>query len=80
MTNKANRWIKRKLIELRNQFGGKCEDCDTWENLEFAHKEHTKLSGKGRGRKERYYDIKKHPDKYMLVCHVCHVTYDRERK
>lgn len=30
----------------------------------------------GRGRKERYYDIKNHPDCYALMCEDHHKAYD----
>lgn len=65
-----NIWIKKKFIHLRKVFGNKCQfpECHETENLEFAHLYETKLSGEGRGRKERYYDIINNIGKYMLLC------------
>ena len=51
--------------------------CGTTSKLEFAHKEETELSGRGRGRKERVYDVIKNPDKYRLLCEDCHKDYDQ---
>ena len=76
MTNYMNDWIKKALEKLRKAFGTKCSFCGTTANLEFAHLEPTELCGRGRGRKERYYDIKKNPDSYVLLCAGCHKTLD----
>lgn len=74
MTNVMNKWIKRAFNSLRKLYGGQCEECGSKENLEFAHVQPTDLSGsKGRGRKERYYDIVGNPESYRLLCHDCHV-------
>ena len=77
MTNRQNRWTKERREKLIEEYGGKCEECPTTENLEFAHKEDTELSGRGRGRKERVYDVIRNPDKYMLLCKDCHENYDQ---
>ena len=76
MTNYVNKWIRTAFDKLRKVFGDKCSFCGSKENLEFAHLEPTVLSGRGRGRKERYYDIKKSPDSYVILCVVCHKTLD----
>ena len=76
MTNKQNVWIRKKLTELIDIYGGKCMVCGSEENLEFAHVKPTELSGRGRGRKERYYDVKYNPDCYCLMCEDCHKYYD----
>jgi len=65
---------RKRLIQ---EFGGRCEECSTTENLEFAHKEPTGLDGRGRGRKERVYDVIKNPEKYRLLCRDCHRVYDQ---
>jgi hypothetical protein len=75
-----NVWIKeakKKLIAAR---GGKCVECGSVENLEFAHICRTELKGRGRGRKERYYDVVKNPDAYALRCTECHKRFDVEAK
>lgn len=79
MTNRFNLFIKRKFRELREKRGNKCEICGNVVNLQFAHihGKETKLTGKrGRGRKERYYDIIKNPKSYVLLCEKCHKLYD----
>lgn len=82
MTNYSNKFIRRKLDLLKEEFGGKCWNCGTVENLQFAHIKDTELNGKGRGRKERYYDILNHPTHYALLCGGkigetgCHEAYD----
>jgi hypothetical protein len=45
-------------------------------SLQFAHIKDTGLNGIGRGRKERYYDIRNHPDSYALLCEDHHKAYD----
>jgi hypothetical protein len=78
--SRQNEWLKKKFKELKIQFGGKCQNelCSRESGLEFAHRhDHgTKLNGRGRGRRERYYDVKNHPDSYVLLCHGCHEHYD----
>lgn len=83
LSTRSNEWIKRKLKDLRNNWGGKCQNMGhkipIVENLEFAHKHNhkTDLSKKrGRGRKERYYDIMNNPESYILLCKTCHRIYD----
>ena len=76
MTNRQNRRAPERRNELIIEFGGKCEECHSTESLEFAHKEPTGLSGRGRGRKERLYDVINNPDKYRLLCKDCHEMYD----
>ena len=71
-----NLYIKTVKTELLNEFGNKCISCGADYDLEFAHIRPTKLSGKGRGRKERYFDIRKNKTSYILLCHFCHLEYD----
>ena len=56
--------------------------CGTAEDLNFAHVHPTELSGEGRGRQARYYDIKNNPDCYRLMCKKdgqgCHHDYDKK--
>jgi len=76
--NNSNKWIKTRIEKLRKEFGGKCvmasEYCEG--ELEFAHISPTTLSGMGRGRKERIYDIMRHKECYTLLCHRHHEEYD----
>lgn len=77
MANKTNEWIKKKNNALRE--GLLCVNCETPEKVEFAHVIKTEVRGKGRGRKERYYDIKNHPLAYIPLCVDCHKRYDLEK-
>jgi hypothetical protein len=73
-----------KMDELRRQRGNRCEDCgrrarllkDGNSNLEFSHLKPTGLFGKGRGRANRYHNIKKFPGHYRLRCRQCHRLAD----
>lgn len=82
MTNRENIRIRKRKDDLIKQFGGKCVNCGTTENLQFAHIKETNLNGMGRGRKERYYDVLKNPNCYILLCggesgrNGCHEAYD----
>ena len=76
ITNQPNRFIKEKFEKLREEFGNKCHICNELYDLEFAHIKDTELSGRGRGRKERYYDIIKNKKSYKLLCSRCHELYD----
>ena len=79
MGNYTNERIKKKIIELRELMGGKCANprCpNSSDDLQFAHVKRTKVRGWGRGRKERYYDVVKHPDCYILLTKYCHKLFD----
>jgi len=76
VTNRRNKLIVKQFSQLRNDFGNQCKICGTSENLEFAHIRETGLCGMGRGRKERYYDIKNNRKSYVLLCSSCHELYD----
>lgn len=65
-----------RLDALRAQFGGRCVDCGTRKRLEFAHIKPTGLMGRGRGMPDRYHDIKRNPDCYVLRCRPCHRAWD----
>lgn len=79
MGNRQNRWIQKKFKALRKARGGRCLDCGSGKDLEFAHIKETTLSGRNsRGRKERYYDIKNNPQCYVLLCEPCHGTRDKK--
>jgi hypothetical protein len=68
MTNKTNLLAKKLRPQLISLFGGKCEVCGITEKLQFAHVRKTGLKGRGRGRKERLWDIMNHPLDYKLTC------------
>ncbi len=76
MANRMNEYVKRRWKQLIEDSGGKCAQCPSAEKLEFAHLEPTGLRGRGRGRKERLFDILKHPEKYVLLCGYCHDELD----
>lgn len=79
-----SRYQRRYIDNLRESliadFGGSCSACHSTAQLEFAHTEPTGLSGTGRGSKNRYLDIHRNPDKYILLCHTCHYFYDHGGK
>lgn len=50
------------------------------EKLEFAHVFPTDVMGRGRGRKERIYDVSKNPGAYAYVCKNHHGALDAIRK
>jgi hypothetical protein len=62
--------INQEFANLRAGRGKKCEveGCTETDHLEFCHIMKTGLSGLGRGKLHRLYDIKKHPDHYALMC------------
>jgi len=72
-----SQWLNRKFEELRQEFGGKCKNCQSTEKLQFAHLEETGLHGWGRGKKVRYYDIINHRNAYILLCELCHKKFDK---
>lgn len=76
MANRANEYVKRRWQQLIDDSGGKCGQCGQTYDLEFAHLEPTGLNGKGRGRKERLFNILKHPESYVLLCVHCHDELD----
>lgn len=80
MANRMNEWIKSARERLIIQRGGKCVECGRTDHLEFAHLQETGLKGRGRGRKERYYDVVKNPDAYVLLDKGCHRRLDAQAK
>lgn len=70
--------IKKQWEYLKELCGNKCmyPDCEITDNLEFAHLKDTGLSGMSRGRKERYYNIIKNLDSYILLCEEHHKMMD----
>jgi len=71
-------WLNERFRELRFNYGNVCNFCGSQDRLEFAHRLPTKVTGMGRGKIRRYYDIIKHPLHYILLCHDCHKQYDME--
>ena len=71
-------YYAQKFKELKAAWGNVCNmvDCNNTHGLEFAHVAPTPLNGRGRGQSVRYYDIKKHPERYLLICRSCHVDID----
>ena len=80
MTNTANKKVLRTRELLHEKFGGECWDPKCHEsdmaNLEFAHIFPTQVKGRGRGRKERIYDVSKNPGSYAYVCKYHHIILD----
>jgi hypothetical protein len=75
MAGHRRRFTDQQLIDLHDQG---FNDLEIGEKLEFAHVLETALKGRGRGRKERYYDIIKNPDCYRLLCQFHYKEMDNE--
>jgi len=80
---KKPRIYYQRVADLRKERGDFCEckregchgdriPCKKRNGLEFAHIAPTGLRGRGRGQTQRYYDIKRHPECYELLCDPCH--------
>lgn len=76
MTARAASRLRARLLAM---FGGKCKHCPATTGLEFAHIWPTGLSGLGRGRQARLYDVLKHPACYLLLCRSCHLSFDSSK-
>jgi len=70
--NKRNQLQKIYRKKLEKSFGGFCWLCLETGKIQFHHLRETKLTGNGRGRKERYYDILNNPECYFPICKECH--------
>lgn len=79
---------KGAIDKLRIERGNECEECGVHQDkakylhrngLEFAHVITTSLNGRGRGRADRYHDIKKYPTHYKLMCRLCHLEFDNKK-
>jgi hypothetical protein len=70
--------VRRWFSKLRRNRRGRCRACSVRENLQWAHRRPTGLSGEGRGSKERVLDIKRNPRAYVLLCLECHRFFDRK--
>ena len=73
------RTYTHRMRELRKQWGGRCVICGKRHHrprrLEFAHLRPTQVVGRSRGMPQRYHDIRKHPESYILACSRCHKLY-----
>lgn len=82
---KTNRQDSKYYHKLANKqaaldlLGNKCQNCGNIYALEFAHKKKTDLNGRGRGSNDRYLDVLRHPDSYILLCKPCHTDFDSGR-
>lgn len=67
---------------LRQEWGGRCVECNATEDLEFAHLpgKPTGVCGRGRGLPQRYHDVRANPDCYVLLCEVCHNGLDGRKR
>lgn len=76
-------WGGRCQCEGCEFHGRTVGQCERVRRLEFAHVAPTPIvatykghARRGRGRAERYHDIKKHPECYRLMCDGCHLELD----
>jgi hypothetical protein len=65
---------------MRKYYGSACQDCGSKKKLEFAHLKYTGLNGHGRGSYKRIRNIMDYPDAYRLLCHSCHLKFDRKQR
>jgi len=73
------------MNDLRTLYGNACADkgvknrgrCEG--QLEFAHVKPTGLCSRGRGRADRYHDILRNLDCYVLLCARHHRAFDRDK-
>jgi hypothetical protein len=85
LTNKANRWVKKRIPELKRELGGKCEHKGCGERrlsrLEFAHVRSTPISRSGpRDRKQKVADVAAHTASYKLLCERHHDSDKKARE
>lgn len=68
-------WRQRVAL-LRQERRERCEECGARHAnkrpLQFAHIRPTGLNGRGRGQTQRFMDIMRNPDAYLLLCGCCH--------
>lgn len=71
-------WSAARRAQLIREWGGRCErrSCRRRDNLEFAHVEQTKVTGRGRGANWRVLDVIRNPSAYALLCKGCHAEFD----
>ena len=83
-TSRPVGYYRGKVAALKESWGGLCVMCGAgWSfkanrGPEFAHLpgKPTALVGPGRGRAERYHDVKNNPGSYVLLCVECHAELD----
>lgn len=80
MANKQNEWVKRRWNRLIDEYGGRCENCGTLFDLEFAHIRPTDCRGEGRGKYRRLRDILQNRLAYRLLCMDCHDEFDGRKR
>ena len=85
MTNRPNKWVKKRIPELKRELGGRCEHRGCGERrlsyLEFAHVKSTPISRTGpRDRKEKVADVAAHPGAYRLLCEKHHDSDKKARE
>lgn len=72
-----------KMEDPRQAWGGHCIWCGTEgydkNRLEFCHLpgKPTNMSGSSRGLSRRYYDVKRNPSNYVLLCMNHHIELDK---
>jgi hypothetical protein len=76
--DRYKRYLDNLQARLFAQFGGKCvvRACTVFVDLQFAHIEPTGLHGRGRGRRSRLLDVRRHPESYALMCKLHHDLFD----
>ena len=76
MVKTSNKCVNKKFKELRKTHPLREGGRENEEELEFAHIQLTELSGRGRGKSHRYYDIINNPQCYALLTKRTHIYLD----
>ena len=78
MSGNLPRYYSRAMVALREAWGGRCVVDGSALDLQFAHLKPTRLSSSnGRGLPQRVHDIRRQPERYVLLCSECHVKLDK---
>jgi len=80
MVSSSTKFCRRHRKRMRKYYGGVCKFCGTNKKLEFAHIKENGLDGEGRGSYIRIKNIMDNPDCYGLMCHSCHIEFDRKAR
>jgi len=74
--SRSTRYRQSLRARALEAFGGRCQDCGSIVNLQFAHVWPTGLKGQGRGSKRRFRDVLNNQYAYRLLCYDCHAAFD----
>ena len=68
------KYVKMIKLKVKQILGTKCKNCGTEKNLHLHHKYYAKDSVKPRQHGfNRYYEAYKHPERFKILCALCHI-------